>query len=89
MLEALKRVYLFTSCVLSTGDDTSDEFRTTSGIRQGASSSVDLFIAFMDDLIPYLKENCVTEPIIHMMHCLLHADDTALVSTNRHLFVTK
>ena len=33
MLEALKRVYLFTSCVLSTREENSDEFRTTSGIR--------------------------------------------------------
>ena len=86
MLEALKRVYLFTTCVLSTGEENSDEFRTTPGIRQGASSSIDLF---MDDLIPFLKEKCVDEPIINMMHCLLHADDTALLSTNRQLFITK
>ena len=84
MLEALKRVYLFTTCVLSTGGENSDEFRTTSGIRQGTSSSVDLFIAFMDDLISFLKEKCVDEPNINMMHCLLHADDTALLSTPQH-----
>ena len=43
----------------------------------------------MDDLISYLKHHCVEEPIIRLMHCLLHADDTAILSTNRNLSIIK
>ena len=69
--------------------DISNEFRTYTGIRQGASSSVLLFILFMDDLISYLKHHCVEEPIVSLMHCLLHANDTAILSTNRNLFIIR
>ena len=89
MLQALKRVYSVTSCILTFGSQVSNVFRTYTGIRQGAPSSVHLFIIFMDELIDYLKQHCVEEQIIGAMHCLLHADDTALVSTERALFVTK
>ena len=43
----------------------------------------------MDDLIKFLKDECIREPLIGIMHCLLHADDTAIISTNRELFTTK
>ena len=89
MLQALKRVYSGTKCVLGLGGETSDPFQTYTGIRQGAPSSVLLFILFIDDLITYLKANCVEEPLIGLMHCLLHADDTAVISTDRELFVMK
>ena len=64
-------------------------FETCSGIRQGAASSVFLFIVFINDLIKYLKRKCIEEPLIGTMHSLLHADDTAIISTNRLLFITK
>ena len=48
-----------------------------------------LFILFIDDLITYLKANCAEEPLIGLMHCLLHADDTAVISTDRELFIKK
>ena len=89
MLQALKRLYTFTFCILSDGSESSDEFRTYSGIRQGAPSSVFLFIIFIDGLISYLKVHCIEEPIIGIIHCLLHADDTAVLSTDRKLFVIK
>ena len=89
MLQALKRIYLFTTCVLSTATENSSEFRTYSGIRQGAPSSVFLFILFIDDLISNLQRECVQEPLISIMHSLLHADDTALISTERNLFIIK
>ena len=71
------------------GGETSDPFQTYTGIRQGAPSSVFLFILFIDDLITYLKANCVGEPLIGLMHCLLHADDTAVISTDREFFIKK
>ena len=46
-------------------------------------------ITFLDDVIGILKEKCVLEPILGNLHCLLHADDTLVTSTNRDLFRTK
>ena len=89
MLQALKRVYCFTSCIIGAASNASDEFRTYSGIRQGAPSSVLLFIFFMDELVAHLQHHCIEEPLIKTMHCLLHADDTAILSTDRELFIKK
>ena len=89
LLQALKRVYTLTTCVIGDAINGYEEFRTTSGIRQGASSSVLLFILFMDNLIAFLQEKCVEEPLIGTMHSLLHADDTAIISTSRELFIEK
>ena len=89
MLQALKRVYMCTFCVLSYGKEYSEKFRTFTGIRQGAASSTLLFIGFIDDLVDYLEQRCTPEPFIDTLHCLLHADDTAIISTNRSDFVMK
>ena len=89
MLHALKRLYKCTYCVLSFGNEVSDKFRTWTGIRQGATSSTLLFIGFIDDLVDYLEEKCPPEPMLDVLNCLLHADDTAIISTNRELFVNK
>ena len=43
----------------------------------------------MDDAIDVLKENCVIEPILSDLHCLLHADDTLVLSTNRSMSIDK
>ena len=83
MLQALKRLYTATYCILSHGGKYSDIFRTFTGIRQGAASSALLFIVFIDDLVQYLKEKCNPEPILEDLGCLLHADDTLILSTNR------
>ena len=56
MLQALKRVYMCTYCVLSYGKEFSEKFRTFTGIRQGAASSTLLFIGFIDYLVEYLEE---------------------------------
>ena len=85
----VSRLYVSTFCVLSSGGKMSSDFQTFTVIRQGASSSVLLFLVFINDLLDYyLKIHCVEEPIIDM-HCLLHADDTAVISTNRELFLLK
>ena len=89
MLLALKSIYSSTRCILKSFGKISEVFETFTGIKQGASSSVILFIAFMDDIIDTLKEKCVTEPVIHNLHCLLHADDTLVLSTDRNLFIAK
>ena len=71
------------------GAEFSKTFQTFTGIRQGAASSAILFIAFIDGIIDYLKVNCAEEPLIGTLHCLLHADDTAILSTERTLFIKK
>ena len=60
LLEALKAMYLCTRCVLKSAGKLSDVFYTYSGIKQGAPSSVILFIIFMDDIIDILKKNVWT-----------------------------
>ena len=46
-------------------------------------------MSFVDDLIDYLKAKCLEEPLLKELHCLLHADDTAILSTDRRLFIEK
>ena len=89
MLEALKCMYSTTKCILKSFTNLSEIFETHNGIKQGASSSVILFIAFMDDIIDVLKEKCTEEPLLKDLHCLLHADDTLVLSTNGTLFKYK
>ena len=43
----------------------------------------------MDGLISFLQDNCIQEPILNIIHCLLHADDTIVISTDRETFVRK
>ena len=45
--EALKNIYLHTTCIINLYGCFSDSFITMSGIRQGSASSVLLFILFM------------------------------------------
>ena len=89
MLNALKLVYLSTSCILNVDGNCATAFNTSCGIRQGAPSSSLLFIIFINDLIDYVRYRCVSEPLIEAMHVLLHADDTLIVSTSRNSFIHK
>ena len=43
----------------------------------------------MDGLIGFLETHCIQEPIINVIHCLLHADDTVVISTDRETFIRK
>ena len=52
--------------------------------RQRASSSVIIFITFMDEVIDILKEKCIDQPIIINLHCLHHA-----LGLSRNLFINK
>ena len=53
MLQALKRLYAPTFCILNHCKEFYDTFRTYTGIRQGAASSAHLFIVFVDDLVKF------------------------------------
>ena len=89
MLSSLISMYSVTRCVLRGFGKVSEIFETFTGIKQGASSSMILFILFLDDIIDNLKEKCMIEPILRDLHCLLHADDTLVISTNRVQFLYK
>ena len=89
MLEALKSIYSTTRCILKYFGKLSNVFETHTGIKQqGASSSVILFIIFMDEIIDILNDKCIKEPVINSLHCLLHTDDTSVLSTEHNLFIT-
>ena len=83
MLFALKQVYLYSVCIIKFQDELSDSFRMYRGVRQGAASSVLLFIAFMDGLFEHLDEKCSLEEFLRDIHVLIHADDTIILSTSR------
>ena len=89
MLHAIKAMYASTKCVIKSGNKLSNIFSTYSDIKQGAPSSVILFIIFMDELIDIMHEKCTRENIIGTLHILLHADDTVILSTDRSLFIKK
>ena len=82
-------MYSYTSCILTLKGKTSSQFQTYCGIRQGASSSALLFILFIDDFVEFIRQRCTPEPLIDTLHCLLHADDTLIMSTSRANFIRK
>ena len=89
MLHALKQLYKLTNCVIKFQGVSSKIFSMCSGIRQGAASSVLLFNAFMDDLFEYLRCNCTVEDLLQDIPSLIHADDTIILSTDKHKFIQK
>ena len=89
MLFALKQVYSYSVCVINFQNELSDSFRMYRGVRQGAASSVLLFIAFMDGLFEHLDEKCSIEAFLQDIHVLIHADDTIILSTSREKFIQK
>ena len=86
---AIKSMYSITKCILKSGYTFSEIFMTYSGIKQGAPSSVILFLIFMDDCIVEFLDTCIDETVIGNLHILLHADDTVLLGTERSSFVSK
>ena len=89
MFYAIKAMYSTTRCIVKAGHKLSDIFITHSGIKQGAPSSVILFVIFMDEFIDIMRDKCIRENVIGMLHILLHADDTAVLSTSKELFLQK
>ena len=76
MLKALHNLYSFTRVHLK-GVST---FVSTSGIRQGASSSVYIFIIFINGLFKYLRSKFYDSVLYGPIHCLIHADDTLVLA---------
>ena len=77
MLNALKNLYSNTKVILNK----IGSFRTTAGIRQGAASSVYIFIIFINGLFQYLRNRLPDNVILGKIHNLIHADDTIILHT--------
>ena len=43
----------------------------------------------MDEFIDIVRDKCIKEKVLNFLHILLHADDTAVLSTDRRLFIKK
>ena len=78
MLNAIKNLYSNTNVILHKIGN----FRSTLGIRQGAVSSVYIFIIFINGLFKYLRDRFTVHNILGKIHNLIHADDTIIIDTN-------
>ena len=78
MANTLKQLYSNTNVFLQD----IGTFTTTRCIRQGASSSVYIFIIFINELFQHLQNIYGVNYIIGTIRNLIHADDTILLNTN-------
>ena len=59
------------------------EIQSMRGVKQGASTSCILFIAFVDRMIKMINNNCLDDGFLGKLHVLLLMDDTVLLATSR------
>ena len=59
------------------------------GIRQGAASSAYIFNVFVNGLFQYLRAIYGVNPILGIIHNLIHADDTIILATSYNVFKAK
>ena len=78
MLNALRNIYCQTNVLLKG----IGSFISTIGIRQGASSSVYIFIIFINGLFMHLRDRFMESTIYGSIHNLIHADDTLVLDEN-------
>ena len=86
---AINAMYSATQCIVKSGKNLSEILLTHSGLKQGAPSSLILFVIFMDEFVDIMREKCIREKVTESLHILLHADDTVVLSTDRVLFIEK
>ena len=78
MVYALKNLYSNTNVFV----DKIGILNSTCGIRQGSSSSVYIFIVFINGLFQHLRSIFVESNIFGKIHNLIHADDTIVIDTS-------
>ena len=78
MLNALRNIYSQTNVHLKG----IGSFISTIGIRQGASSSVYIFIIFINGLFKHLSDRFMESTIYGSINNLIHADDTLVLDEN-------
>ena len=78
MLRALVNMYGLTfSFIMGCG-----ELQSTSGIRQGATSSSYVFILFINDIIEHINSLYRSDGFLNGINILFHADDALILATS-------
>ena len=85
MFYALKSLYRSTRVFI----DKIGTFISTTGIRQGSSSSVYIFIIFVNGLFCELRKRFAESTLFGQIHNLIHADDTIVMDTDKVIMVKK
>ena len=85
MLNALKNLYSVTNVHLNGVG----MFTSTTGIRQGASSSVYIFIVFINGLFAHLCSKFPISSIYGVIHNLVHADNTLVMDEDLEILKEK
>ncbi|CAM1319872.1 Uncharacterised protein r2_g2821 [Pycnogonum litorale] len=90
MLNALQNMYSDTQFIIKYGKIISEEsINTYQGVRQGAPTSATLFILFVKDMIDCLKTGFDNDSFLNDSHCLMFADDTAIMASSRMKLIEK
>ena len=77
-ISMIKAIYSCARMVFKT-----KEIQSMRGVKQGASTSCTLFIAFVHRMIKMINNNCLDDGYLGKFHVLLLMDDTVLLATSR------
>jgi len=86
ILRSIMNYYSFSKSMVENGNDKSNMFRTTVGVKQGGSLSPRLFALYIEDLVKRIKESkhgVYYGNKNYKVDILLYADDILLVSTTK------
>ena len=89
MLAALIAIYEASKSVVEHGDEYSDYLILLAGVKQGAPPSGLLYIAYTMGLIDVYELSFQPEPLIGLIHLLMHADDILMLSTCHNIALEK
>ena len=81
LLTALIAIYESSKSVAENGNEYSDYLILFAGVKQGAPPSGLLYIAYTMSLIDEYKIKFNPEPLIGILHLLMHADDILMLAT--------
>ena len=89
MLAAPIAIYEASKSVVEHGDEYSDYLLLLAGVKQGAPPSGLLYIAYTMGLIDVYDVSFKPEPLIGLLHLLMHADDILMLSTCHNIALEK
>ena len=83
MLTVLMSIYLASKSVIEHKGDFSDYLILLTGIKQGAPTSGLLYIIYTSGLIDIFNREFNAEPLIGLLHMLMHADDILMLASTK------
>ena len=83
MLTALMAIYLSSKSVIQHKGEFSDYLILLTGIKQGAPTSGILYIIYTAGIIDLFNKEFNAEPLIGMLHLLMHADDILMLASTK------